>query len=150
MKLGILKTAVLLATISFYPHLPVLAQPSATGNYVPGFWQPQVAVNPNRPIQIMLLNQTGVPIVYTPTVRAAVKGQNQLPPRGTAAINIGISDQSGDIANVLINSPKELDTLHYDFKRVGTNNVVVRIRRAEAESIDRAVYIDERGRVYAF
>lgn len=149
MKLGIITTAALLATISFYPHPPVLAQPSPRGNYVPGFWQPQVALNPNRSIQIVLLNQTGIPLVYTPTVGAAVKAQSQLAPRGTATIKLGISDRTGDIANVLINSPTQLDPLHYDFA-TRDNTLIVRIRRAGAERIDRAVYIDERGRVYAF
>lgn len=150
MKRGILTSAAILANIGFYSHLQLLAQPAAIGNYVPSVWQPQAAVNPKQPILLTLVNQTGLPLVYTPTIGTSVRGQSQLLPRKIAAINIGISPQTGDIANVLINSLKELDTLHYDFKQVGTNNVVVRIRRAEAERIERAVYIDERGRVYAF
>lgn len=120
-----------------------------TGDYSLGFWQPQVAVNPRLPIQLLLLNQAGIPLIYEPTIGTSVKEQSQLRPRGTATINVVISHQTGDIASILIHASTELDALHFEFA-ARDNTILVLIRRAGAEKTDKAVNIDEKGRVYAF
>lgn len=148
MKPGIFTTAALALGISFSTIAPAPAQPSNSGNYVPGYWQPFVAVNPRQAIRLMLVNQAGVPLVYSPTDGAFGRG-GRVAPGATAVVDIGISNRTGDIANILINPPTEQTTLHYDFAAKG-NIVMVRIRPAAGQRIDKAVYIDERGRVYAF
>ncbi len=147
MKLKTLISSALLATISLITPIAVLSQPSPTGTFMPGFWQPEAQVNPDRPVRFRLLNQAGVPVRYSVTPEP----ERVLAPGTVGEISTRLSNQTDDHLSINIYSA-DAEALVYDYN--ANNNVVtVRIREAEpgaGSEIDRAVYIDEQGRVYSF
>jgi hypothetical protein len=155
MKLKALSTAAFIATCSLLTPIVVYSQPSPTGSREPGFWQPEVNVDPNKPVTVTISNQTGLPLTYN-SYSSSVSGERlmddqDLPANGTAQVNVGISSELADIASVNIYNANGA-VLLYDFNAQG-NQVTVRVRlRLEdsTEDPDLAVYIDENGRVYAF
>jgi hypothetical protein len=155
MKLKALSTATLIATLSILTPTVIYSQPSPTGSPEPGFWQPEVNVDPNKPVTVTISNQTGYPLIYN-SYSSSVTGDRMiddqdLPANGTAQVNLGISSELADIASVNIYNANGY-VLLYDFNTQG-NQVTVRVRlRLEdsTEEPDLSVYIDENGRVYAF
>ncbi|RMG14744.1 MAG: hypothetical protein D6728_01985 [Cyanobacteria bacterium J055] len=155
MKLKALSTAAIIAGCSILTPMVVWSQPSPTGSREPGFWQPEVNVDPNQPVTVIISNQTGLPLTYN-SYSASVSGgriidDRDLPANGTAQVNVGISSELADIASINIYNADGA-VLLYDFNARG-NQVTVRVRlRLEdsTEEPDLAVYIDENGRVYAF
>jgi hypothetical protein len=147
MKLTALSTAALIATCSILTPMVVWSQPSPTGSREPGFWQPEVNVDPNKPVMVTISNNS-----YSSSVSGERLIDDQdLPANGTAQVNVGISSELADIASVNIYNADGA-VLLYDFNAQG-NQVTVRVRlRLEdsTEDPDLAVYIDENGRVYAF
>lgn len=146
MKVRILTTTALLSAIAF--STPALSQPSATGQYQPGFWQPEVQVDNSRNIKVRLLNDTGLNLEYGESGVTI----SSLPPGATREFNISISNRTGDIANIPINVKQGITALKYEYNVDPAQNLVtVRIRlTSDRERQDRAIYIDERGRVYSF
>ena len=143
MKLNILTQAALFTAISLVTPSISLSQPSSRGERVPGFWQPRVDVNPNRPILVRLLNETELPVRYS----LSPYPDRSLSPGLTADVPISISSKQADFANINIYSSEELI---YDYN-ADNNIVTVRIRSVgKGPRADKAVYIDERGRVYSF
>lgn len=155
MKLKALSTATLIATCCLLTPMVVYSQPSSTGSREPGFWQPEVNVDPNKPVTVIISNQTGLPLTYN-SYSSSLTGDRmledrELPATGTAQVNLGISSELADIASVNIYNANGA-VLLYDFNAQG-NQVTVRVRLRLADSTeepDLAVYIDENGRVYAF
>ncbi|MGB3237870.1 MAG: hypothetical protein WBB29_06220 [Geitlerinemataceae cyanobacterium] len=155
MKLKALSTAALIATCSILTPMVVCSQPSPTGSREPGFWQPEVNVNPNQPVTVVISNQTGLPLTYN-SYSSSVTGERMiddrdLPAGTTAQVNVGISSELADIASVNIYNANGA-VLLYDFNTQG-NQVTVRVRLRLEDSVeepDLSVYIDENGRVYAF
>ena len=149
--------ATLLAIASAIAPAPASAQPSTDGGPAPGFWQPEdrnfIAIE--NPIQISLINNTGFAVDYE-----IDQGE---PRRLLAATSIDLtglyinpnsgSDLERNI-NLLINPPEEVQNaqLHFEVTISENNIVTVAIRRKdnELETQDKAVYIDEKGRVYIF
>jgi hypothetical protein len=155
MKLRTFTTAALLASFSLITPTVVLAQPSVTGDYETGYWQPEVTVSPELPIALIILNQTGLPLTYN-SYSSSVTGETVLddqilPANSTARLNLGVSSQLADISSVNIYNEAGA-VLLYDFNAQG-NQVTVRVRlrlEGSVEEPDLSVYIDERGRVYSF
>jgi hypothetical protein len=146
MKGKILTAIALLTSITLATPTAVFSQPNKRPNsYAAGFWQPKAQVNPSRPITVMLLNQTGMPVNYS----LSLERDRVLPPGGTTNINIGSISRISDIANINIYAA---DELIYDYNADRNSNLVmVRIRPAGSLTrSDKAVYIDEEGRVYSF
>ena len=159
MKLKTLTAAILIATLSLVSTTSVLSQPNRRANsFAPGFWQPKAEINPNRPILIRLLNQSGMPIRY------GLSGgiERVLPAGSTTDVYVGISDRTRDIANLNIYAG---DEVMFDYNvsnsnvvppntnapRINSNLLQVLIRSAgTTKRADKAVYIDETGRVYSF
>jgi len=147
MKFRILPVIALLATLNASAPTAVLSQPAPDNRYQPGFWQPEGKVNPNTDIKIQLLNQTGYALEY-----GKAEGDPSLLPAGeTRDIYVKISSRKGDIATIPINDRSGAVSLRYEY-RVVDNVVMVRIveTRGDDPRQDRAVYIDETGRVYSF
>ncbi|MGE5660371.1 MAG: hypothetical protein ACM37W_27590 [Actinomycetota bacterium] len=147
MKWKILTVAAVLATLSSGIPSAVFSQPAPNNQYRPGFWQPEATVNPNREIKVQLLNQTGLALEY-----GKAEGYPRvLLPGEAKEVNIQISSRKGDIATIPINAPQGTVPLKYEY-HVKDNVVMVRVRptRADDPRQDRAVYIDETGRVYSF
>lgn len=142
-----LLTAIFLATTCLIPSAPLFAQPSPTGQFEPGFWQPEARVSLNRHITFRFLNQTDRVLEYG----KAEGYPSTLPPGQTREISISVTRRKGDIATIPINVAEGTYPLQYDYQ-VNNNVVTVRIRPTSASDPrqDRAVYVDETGLVYSF
>lgn len=149
MKLRLILAVASLVAIATGVQLPAGSQPSSTGQYQPGFWQPQAQVDLNRDLQILLLNQTGLNLEYGQTASTNIY---TLPAGGTANVLIRMGTRTGDIANIPINVKDGTSALKYEYNVDPQSNIVtVRITAIKGTApTDRAVYIDERGRVYSF
>jgi serine/threonine-protein kinase len=155
MKLHAIGAAALLATFSLIAPAVVLSQPSQTGDFEPGYWQPEVRIDPDLPVSLTIFNQTGLPLTYnyysSSVIGEVVLEDQLLDAKGTARVNLGVSSQLADISSVNIYNANGA-VLLYDFNAQG-NQVTVRVRLRLADSVeepDLAVYIDEQGRIYSF
>ena len=146
MKLKTLTAAVLIASISLVSTTVVLSQPNRTSNsYAPGFWQPRGQVSRSRPITVMLLNDSGLPVSYS----LSPYPDRSLSPGSTVQITIPSGTEVRDIASINIYASKELVYEYNSNPR--ENRVMVRVRQSDSKfRADKAVYIDEEGRVYSF
>lgn len=146
MKLKTLTAAILIASISLVSATAVLSQPNRTRNsYAAGFWQPRGQVDRSRPITVMLLNDSGLPVSYS----LSPYPDRSLSPGSTVQITIPKGSEVRDIASINIYASQELVYEYNSNPR--ENNVMVRIRRSDSKfRADKAVYIDEEGRVYSF
>ncbi|MBW4632435.1 MAG: hypothetical protein KME30_11215 [Iphinoe sp. HA4291-MV1] len=143
MKLPILATAVLTTALSFVtPTITNAANPPAR-TYQPGYWQPVARVkNPNEPIQIKLVNQTGLPLQYGLT--SGKGGIGELPIGGSAVIsNTSVPDY------LLVNALQQRVKLRDDIA-VDGNVVTVQIYQVEAGASDITLNFDESGAVYVY
>ena len=149
--------ATILAIASTISTAPASAQPSWDGRYAPGFWQPKARnfVEVENPIQISLINNTGFAVNYeinqeeTKELLAA----NSIDLTGLYINPYSSRDLDRNI-NVFINPANERQNaqLHFDVKIGANNRAIVRIRRRynDNETRDKALYIDENGRIYIF
>lgn len=147
MKLKLLTALVLFGSIGLATPTAVFSQPKTGSNtYSSGYWQPQAQVNPNNNIKITLLNQSGLPIRYNLNPQPS---DRELAPGATTDLYIRSISGTNAIANLNIYAPQELQ---YDYNtNPSTNQLFVRIRLAgNPANEDKAIYIDETGRVYSF
>lgn len=148
MKLRILTLiALVFATGLTVPKLGI-SQPSPTGQYQPGFWQPEAQIDNTRDIKIRFLNETGLNLEFG---QAGINLYS-LPAGRSAEMSVRISNRTGDIANIPVNVQQGTTPLKYAYNVDGDQNLVTVLVRvaSDRERQDRAVYIDERGRVYSF
>ncbi|MEG4121036.1 hypothetical protein QUA43_26655 [Microcoleus sp. N9_B4] len=148
MKSKIIATAAILAALGcLHPH-PALSQPATDGGTKPGFWQPQAQVDNTRNITLRLLNETGLNLEYGQSGGSL----SSLPVGTSKNIIVSISNRTGDIANIPINTTGGTATLKYDYNVDSQTNILtIRITRSDPRTTqDRSVYIDEKGRVYSF
>ncbi|NJK73785.1 MAG: hypothetical protein HC942_06120 [Microcoleus sp. SU_5_6] len=148
MKSRLLATAAILGAIAILAPHPASSQPATGGGPKPGFWQPEAQVDNTRNITLRLLNETGLNLEYG---QSGV-GLSSLPVGGERNVIVRISNRTGDIANIPINVQGGTTTLQYDYNVDPQKNIVtVRISTSDGRTRqDRAVYIDEKGRVYSF
>lgn len=147
MKSKLFTTVTLFALLGLGMPPIVLAQPSSTGGFVPGYWQPEAQVSLNQAITVRIFNQTGVPIEY------GVGGVDvsTLAPNASADIGVRLNTRPGNTATIAINPQQGNFALRYEYNVTDNNVLQVRVGPGgSTEPIDRAVYIDERGRVYSF
>ncbi|MBD2311412.1 hypothetical protein H6G20_07040 [Desertifilum sp. FACHB-1129] len=147
MKFTAFTTATLLAVLGVGTPVSVLAQPSPTGSYVPGYWQPEAQVSLNRPITVRILNQTGIPLEY------GLSGVDVYTLGSNASVDVGVnlSNRPGNTATIAINAQRGTYALRYEYNVTDNNVLQVRvIPGGGPQPLDRAVYIDETGRVYSF
>ena len=64
MKPELLIVSAIMTTISLTVTISLSAQNPPASTYQPGFWQPIARVNPNKPIQINIANQTEFNLEY--------------------------------------------------------------------------------------
>ncbi len=161
MKLKTLTTVALLTALGLVAPRVAISQPSPTGDYEPGYWQPEATIaNINQPINITLINDTGITLHYGYSFQRLLESYGTGPdvvfPDGdTDSFSVHISSNEGDLASINVYDPSqpEQKTLRYQYNTSG-NNLLVRVSldRQEPETVaaSSAVYIDERGRVYTF
>ncbi|MEC4983113.1 MAG: hypothetical protein SAJ37_11495 [Oscillatoria sp. PMC 1068.18] len=160
MKLKTLAFTTAIAAIAGITPLTVYSQPSPTGNYRPGYWQPTATIDNTRFMQLQLVNDSGVAVEYDSTNVSAARGV--IPVGGAITISVPPITSADRIANVNIYNTQGA-LLAFDYRDVGNNVVAVRIRRSDLASggspgsstdisakYDNAVYVDEKGRVYSF
>ena len=142
MKLIKLITASILAS-SAIAVTPGQVWPQAGVGYVPGSWQPEVkAENPQEPIVLKLVNQSGQLVTYN----LDTGPERFLPAGNTTTLTVDLNSQADNYATVNIYNS---DILGYEYNAEG-NVITVRITRGYPESDHKAVYINETGRVYSF
>jgi hypothetical protein len=148
MKSRMIATAAILAAIGFLAPHPVLSQPATDGGKKPGFWQPEAQVDNTRNITLRLLNETGLNLEYG---QSGV-GLSSLPVGTEKNVIVRVSNRTADIANIPINVKGGSTTLKYDYNvDPQQNTLTIRITTSDGRTRqDRAVYIDEKGRVYSF
>lgn len=152
MKRLIIVTAAVVATVLLNTTLGI-SQPSEDGGREPGFWQPETDVNVNLPVNITLLNNTGISLEYSLQdggFRQISSGSRV--GLGNFLLNPTSASDSSRNLNVFINSPVGSSEvpLHFEITSFG-NDVTISVRRAmTGERIDRGIYTDEKGRIYAF
>ncbi|MGL5061934.1 MAG: hypothetical protein ACRC62_18340 [Microcoleus sp.] len=148
MKLRLFATATILGAIACLAPHPASSQPATGGGPKPGFWQPEAQVDNTRTITLRLLNETGLNLEYG---QSGV-GLSSLPVGAQKNVMVRISNRTGDIANIPINVKGGTTTLKYDYNVDARENLVtVRISTSDGRTRqDRAIYIDEKGRVYSF
>lgn len=151
MKLKLLITAALFTAVNLLTPASVFSQPNRrTGSYAPGFWQPEGNIDPNLPVQFNLLNESGIPLKYGLNVGGKGEGERLLPPGSTSDLFVRISNRTADIASINIYPVNGEALLTFDYQVTG-NSVTVRIQSGPGKrNGDRAVYLDEEGRVYSF
>ncbi|MGC9525948.1 MAG: hypothetical protein ACP5D7_10465 [Limnospira sp.] len=142
-----LATLVLLAAATFAPPAslsePQIGRPRlATGSPV------RATVDPHRHIVVKLANETDRLLNYA----RANDQPRSLPPGETGELFLKVGSRRGDTGSILINTPDWTNPLTYDFHVDRDNVLRVNIRPTAADDPhqNRAIFIDERGRVYAF
>ncbi|MFB8795477.1 MAG: hypothetical protein U7126_14940 [Microcoleus sp.] len=148
MKSRIITTAAIIAAIGFLAPHPVLSQPATDGGRKPGFWQPEAQVDNTRNITLRLLNETGLNLEYGQSGVSL----SSLPVGTQKNVIVRVSNRTGDLANIPINVKGGSTTLKYDYSvDRQKNTVTIRITTSDGRTRqDRAVYIDEKGRIYSF
>lgn len=122
---------------------PNLVRSQAGVGYVPGYWQPEVkAENPQEPIVMKLLNESGLSVTYN----LDPGSERFLPPGSTTTLIVDLETQADNYATVNIYNS---DILGYEYNAEG-NVITVRITRGYPDKDHKAVYINETGRVYSF
>lgn len=107
----------------------------------------QASVNPNLPITIKLLNQTGKLIEYARSI------SYPQPLAAGETVELLVKSNTGEdyLASILINTPNWTNPLIYNFEVVN-NIVTVRISPTTASNPNqqKSIYIDRDGHIYAF
>ncbi|MEI2581543.1 hypothetical protein [Scytonema sp. PRP1] len=143
MKLPLLTTAVLAATLGLVtPTLTNAANPPAR-TYQPGYWQPVARVqNPNQPVQIKVVNQTGLPLQYGLT--SGKGGIRELPVGASGVLsNTSLPDY------LLVNALQPRVKLRYDIA-VNGNVATVQVYQVEAGASDITLNFDQSGAIYVY
>jgi hypothetical protein len=148
MKSRIITTVAIIVAIGFLAPHPALSQPATEGGRKPGFWQPEAQIDNTRNITLRLLNQTGLNLEYGQSGVSL----SSLPVGAEKNVIVRVSNRTADIANIPINVTGGSTTLKYDYNvDPQTNILTIRITTSDGRTRqDRAVYIDEKGRVYSF
>lgn len=98
--------------------LQVNFQPQSAETFHPGFWQPVARVNPDRPVKLVVVNESNLPLEYGLTTGATYSAG----PESEEVLN-SISAP----ASVLIYSPAANSSLRYNVSS-NNNTVWVRVR----------------------
>ena len=125
-----------------------LSEPSIDGPRVAASSPIRATVDPRRPIIVKLANETDRTLDY-----AQANGQpRSLPPGTTGELFLEVGPRRGETGSILINTADWTNPLTYEFHVDRDNVLRVNIHPTAADDPhqNRAIFIDERGRVYAF
>jgi hypothetical protein len=123
--------------------MPVLAADTPVAKtYQPGYWQPVARVNPQQPVNVLIVNQTGLELEY---------GLTEDRPIQTIPVNETIRLNSKPLPMHLpinLTSSGGRDALKYEVATEG-NTVTVLIKRLENTiDGDRTLSINKTGAIY--
>jgi serine/threonine-protein kinase len=141
MNRWLMASLLLVSGMQMLPVIQVHAQPAINSQAYP--WQPIARINPQKPYQVHLVNQTGIELEYSSTT-------NEFPPRRLAASNRTVLTQLPLPIYLLINPVDSRFNLKYN---VSVANNVVKIKVSQL-SEDRpgstTVNIQETGGIYIY
>ncbi len=122
-----------------------IAQTPPAQTFQTGPWQPIARIDPNRQVDIRLVNESGLTVEYA---FSANQGVSQMLSVGTTATLIDVVVPTF----VLINAANPDDTLWYDIRvDEGANTIDVRIQRIEvAFGGYTTLNVHETGGIYAY
>ncbi|VXD23483.1 conserved exported hypothetical protein [Planktothrix serta PCC 8927] len=120
--------------------IPVI-QGTPAQTYTPGAWQPVARINPNQPVTVTILNQTGYNLE---TGLTTGKTNTQIAPSGSYTIN-NVPKNS----HIVINSITRAAVLDYRID-VQDNVVNVTIKTAAGVAGDNAINIQDTGAIYIY
>ena len=147
MKRKIIAATTLLTAMSFLTAYPAISQPIFRGELEITDGEAQASVNPNLPVTIKLLNQTGKLLEYA----RSNSYPQPLPPGETAEVFVKSRGGESYLASILINTPNFTNPLIYNFEVVD-NVITVKIEPTSASNPNqqKSIYIDRNGHIYAF
>ncbi|MBD2526891.1 hypothetical protein [Nostoc sp. FACHB-133] len=106
-----------------------------------GFWQPVARVNPHKPLQVEVINQTNIPLQYGLTTDSA---KTLLPGNVTNISYISVP------TDVLIYPSQQEASLKYKVNKVG-NTTIVKVRQVASDTPgDGSLAINRTGAVYVY
>ncbi|MEB3886164.1 hypothetical protein [Lyngbya sp. CCY1209] len=125
-----------------------LSEPASDGPRLVTGSPVRATVDPGRPIVVQLANETDRLLNYA----RANEPPRSLPPGATGQLFLKVNPRRGETGSILINTPASTNPLTYEFHVDRDNVLRVSIRPTAADDPhqNRAIFIDERGRVYAF
>ncbi|NJK62090.1 MAG: hypothetical protein HC921_04835 [Synechococcaceae cyanobacterium SM2_3_1] len=122
---------------------PAFAQDPPAETFQPGPWQPQARVNPEMPIQVRLVNFTGLAMEYGLT--SMVEPSQQLAADGVALFNVV------NLPDFLTINTLERAALRYELQPQEDRNLLeVNIRRIDDVMGDRTIQFDDTGAIYVY
>lgn len=146
MKLKIIATTTFLIALNLLAPTTVFSQSEVNDLEITD-GEAQASVNPNLPITIRLLNQTGKLIEYARSI------SYPQPLAAGETVELLVKSNTGEdyLASILINTPNWTNPLIYHFEVVN-NIVTVRILPTTASNANqqKSIYIDRDGHIYAF
>lgn len=120
--------------------VPVI-QGTPSQTYTPGAWQPVARINPNQPVRVTILNQTGHNLE---TGLTTGKTNTQIAPGGSFTINnVPVN------SDIVINSIARAAVLDYRID-VQENQVNVTVKTAPGVAGDNAINIQDTGAIYIY
>jgi len=147
MKRKIIAATTLLTAINLFAAYPVFSQSAFRGELEITDGDAQASVNPNLPIKIKLLNQTGKLVEYA----RSISYPKPLPPGGTVELFVKSRGNEDYLASILINTPNFTNPLIYDFEVVDNIvTVIIKPTNASNPNQQKSIYIDRDGHIYAF
>ncbi len=147
MKLKIIAATTFLTALNLFAPTKVFSQSEVFNDLEITDGEAQASVNPNLPITIKLLNQTGKLIEYA----RSISYPQPLPAGETAELLVKSNTGEDYLASILINTPNWTNPLIYNFEVVN-NIVTVTILPTTASNPNqqKSIYIDRDGHIYAF
>jgi hypothetical protein len=133
------------AILALTASLPIsgLAQTPPAKTYQPGYWQPIARINPQQPVSIVIVNQSGLPLEYGLTAERPV---NKIPIGETTRVN------SKPLPMYLLINPQKAEQvgLTFDVAIAEGNTVTVTVRTlADTQTPgDNALNFDKTGAIY--
>ena len=155
MKLNVQKIATLLAILTISLPRQTLAQNLPAETYQPGYWQPIDRFDTKRPVEVLLINKTEIPLEYDITDMRSTN------PQALRAGEIGTLKNFGDSAYIVVYPTISVDpnnplTLRFNVKVEEDNKIIVFIENGTISKKNpnflghRAINLQENGGIYLY
>jgi serine/threonine-protein kinase len=141
MNRWMMASLLLVSGMPMLPAIQVHAQPATNSPAYP--WQPIARINPQKPYQVHLVNQTGIELEYSSTT-------NEFPPRRLTSGNRTVLTQLPLPIYLLISPVDSRFNLKYNVS--ATNNVItIKVSQLpEGRPGSTTVNIQETGGIYVY
>lgn len=155
MTLNFKKIATLLVIFAITIPRHILAQDLPAETYQPGYWQPVDRFDVKRPVEVLLINKTEIPLEYDTT---DIKSTN---PQALKAGEKGTFKNFGNSVYIVVYptisiEPSNLLTLRFNVKVEEDNTIIVTIQNdiISTQTLNflghRAINLQENGGIYLY